>query len=83
MFYLACRSDVRANTEQVAVLQTFEDERVALSVSTQALLQWVKGTGSDVRKVGVRTMTLFDFPLKPAVRLPQVDPRLYSTFSPR
>jgi hypothetical protein len=59
---------------------TFDDERVALS--TQALLQLVKDTGSDVCIVGVRT-TLFDFLPKPAVRLPQVDPRAYSAFSPR
>jgi hypothetical protein len=62
---------------------TFYDERVAFSVSTQALLQLVKDMGSYVRIVGVRTLTMLDFLPKPAVRLPQLDPRAYSTFSPR
>ena len=71
------------NTATKDGLKQTVDERVASSVSTQALLQSAKGTGSDVRIVRVRILTLFDFLPNPAVRLPQAYPRSYSTSSPR
>ena len=39
----------------VGLKQTFKIKRVALSLSTQALLQLVRDTGGDVRTVRVRT----------------------------
>ena len=58
----------------VGLKQTFEVKRVALSVSTQALLLLVKDTGGDVRILRVRTLTLFDFLPNPAILHPLVGP---------
>ena len=63
--------------------QTFEVKRVALFVSTQALLLLVKDMGGDVSIVRVRTLKLFNFLPNPTTPHQQVVPRVYGIFSPR